>query len=79
MDWKSGLPVMPINSSQPTSGSGAKLGPFKGRVFGVGPHLAYNTVLMHRPVILNFRNYQEFEAENWFEGNVTTFTTTVKF
>jgi hypothetical protein len=61
------------------SGSGAKLGPFKGRVFGIGPHLVYNTVLMHRPVIFNFRNYQEFDAENRFEGNVTTFTTTVKF
>jgi hypothetical protein len=63
----------------PDSGSGAKLGPFKGRVFGVGPHLVYNTVLMHRPVLFNFRNYQEFDAENRFEGNVTTFTTTVKF
>ena len=63
----------------PDSGSGARLGPFKGRVFGVGPHLVYNTVLMHRPVLFNFRNYQEFDAENRFEGNVTTFTTTVKF
>jgi hypothetical protein len=61
------------------SGSGAKLGPFKGRVFGVGPHLVYNTTLMHRPVIFNFRNYQEFDAENRFEGNVTTFATTFKF
>ena len=61
------------------SGSGARLGPFKGRVFGVGPHLVYNTVLMHRPVIFNFRNYQEFDAENRFEGNVTTFAMTVKF
>ena len=61
------------------SGSGAKLGPFKGRVFGVGPHLVYNTVLMHRPVIFNFRNYQEFDAENRFEGNVTTFAMTAKF
>jgi len=35
--------------------------------------------LMNRPVIFSFRNYQEFEAENRFEGNVTTFATTVKF
>jgi hypothetical protein len=60
------------------SGSGAKLGPFKGSVFAVGPQVVYNTVLMHRAVLFNFRNYQEFDAENRFEGNVTTFTTTVK-
>jgi hypothetical protein len=30
-------------------------------------------------VIFNFRNYQEFDAENRFEGNVTTFGMTVKF
>jgi hypothetical protein len=30
-------------------------------------------------VIFNFRNYQEFEAENRFEGNVTTFGATVKY
>jgi hypothetical protein len=61
------------------TGSGAKLGPFKGRVFGVGPHFTYNTVLMGRSVILNFRHYREFDAENRFEGNVTTFATTVGF
>jgi len=61
------------------SGSGAKLGPFKGSVFAVGPQVTYNTVLLHRAVLFNFRNYQEFDAENRFEGNVTTFTTTVKF
>jgi hypothetical protein len=36
-------------------------------------------MLMHHPALLNFRFYQEFDAENRFEGNVTTFTTTVKF
>jgi hypothetical protein len=61
------------------SGSGARLGPFKGRVFAVGPHVVFNTLLMHHAVLFNFRNYQEFDAENRFEGNVTTFTTTVKF
>jgi hypothetical protein len=51
----------------------------KGSVFGVGPHVVYKTVLMHRTVLFNFRNFQEFDAENRFEGNVTTFATTVKF
>ena len=61
------------------SGSGATLGPFEGRVFGVGPHIIYNTVIDDRMVIFNFRHYQEFDAQNRFEGHLTTFTTTVKF
>jgi len=32
-----------------------------------------------RPLKCPFLHYQEFDAENPFEGNVTTFTTTVKF
>ncbi|MGB2931084.1 MAG: transporter [Methyloceanibacter sp.] len=70
---------MPYQQLTGDTGSGARLGPFKGRVFAVGPHLIYNTVLMRRPVIFNFRNYQEFGAENRFEGNVTTFGATVKY
>ncbi len=61
------------------TGAGARLGPFKGRVFGVGPHLIYNTVLLQRPAVLNLHNYQEFGAVNRFEGNVTTFSATFKF
>jgi len=34
---------------------------------------------MQHAVLFNLRNYQEFGAENRFEGNVTTFTTTVRF
>jgi hypothetical protein len=41
--------------------------------------VVYKTVLMHRTVLFNFRNFQEFDAKNRFEGNVTTFATTVKF
>ncbi|MGE0379268.1 MAG: transporter [Hyphomicrobium sp.] len=61
------------------TGLGAKLGPFEGRVFGIGPHLTYNTALMNQPVIFNFRYYREFDAKNRFEGDVATFGTTVKF
>jgi hypothetical protein len=35
--------------------------------------------LMHRPVIFNFHDFQEFDAQNRFTGNLTTLTTTVKF
>jgi hypothetical protein len=61
------------------SGAGARLGPFKGSVIGIGPHVVYHTVLMRRAVLFNLRNYQEFDAKNRFEGNFTTFSTTVKF
>jgi hypothetical protein len=29
----------------------AKLGPFKGRVFAAGPHVVYDTIVMHHPVL----------------------------
>ena len=61
------------------SGSGARLGPFKGSVIGIGPHVVYNTVLMQRAVLFNLRHYQEFNASNRFEGNLTTLSATVKF
>lgn len=61
------------------SGSGAKLGPFKGRVAALGPQIVYETMLMGRPTVFNFRNYQEFDAVNRFEGNLTTFMTTMRF
>jgi hypothetical protein len=48
-------------------------------VFAAGPHVVYDTVLMQHAVLFNFRFYQEFDAENRFEGNTTTFTTTVRF
>jgi hypothetical protein len=41
--------------------------------------VVYNTVLMRRAVLFNLRHYQEFDAKNRFEGNFTTFSTTVKF
>lgn len=63
----------------PDSGSGAKLGPFEGRAFAVGPHLVYITQLMHRSVIFNFHDFQEFDTQNRFTGNRATLTTTVKF
>ena len=41
------------------SGSGAKLGPSKAASSAVGPHVVYNTLLMHHAALLNFRNDQE--------------------
>jgi hypothetical protein len=61
------------------SGAGAKLGPFKGRVYGIGPHIVATVQIGDHPVIFNIRYYRDFDAVNRFEGHSMTFTTTVKF
>ena len=60
------------------TGSGATLGPFEGRVYGVGPHLVATVPNGRHPVILTLRYYQEFSAVNRFQGRSITFGTTVK-
>ncbi len=61
------------------SGSGALLGPFKGRVDAIGPGLSYTTLVGSTPFILNVRHYQEFDAHNRWEGNMTMFSGTIRF
>jgi hypothetical protein len=51
------------------SGSGAKLGDFKGQVFGVGPALDFTFHLGRLPVATNLRYFYEFGAENRLEGH----------
>ena len=61
------------------SGSGAVLGPFEGRVYGVGPHFVATVPNGPHPIIFNLRYYQEFDAVNRFQGRSITWTTTIKF
>ncbi len=61
------------------SGPGATLGPFRGRVFGVGPAASYGFLFGKTPVSLNVRHYQEFGVENRFKGHMTTGSITAKF
>jgi len=61
------------------SGSGATLGPFKGTVDAVGAGLSYTTLISKTPFIFNLRHYQEFNAENRFEGNTTIASGTFRF
>ena len=52
------------------SGSGAVLGPFKGRVTGVGGQAAYNFKIMGKiPVTLRFHGMHEFDQQNRLQGN----------
>jgi len=52
------------------SGSGALLGPFKGRVFAVGPALDYTFKIGKTPVVTNLRYLHEFGVENRLKGDV---------
>jgi hypothetical protein len=61
------------------SGSGARLGPLKGRVDAVGPGLSYTTVIGTTSVILSLRHYQEFNADKRWEGNSTIASGTIRF
>jgi hypothetical protein len=61
------------------SGSGAVLGPFKGKVDAIGPGLSYTTLLGMTPLILNLRHYREFNVENRWEGHSTQFYATIRF
>jgi hypothetical protein len=61
------------------SGSGARLGPLKGRVDAVGPGLSTTTVIGTTPVILNLRHYQEFNVDKRWEGNSTIASGTIRF
>lgn len=55
------------------SGSGALLGPFKGRVFAAGPALDYTFKIGKTPVVTNLRYLHEFGVENRMKGDVGFF------
>jgi hypothetical protein len=51
------------------SGAGAKLGDFRGRVFGIGPQIGFMFPLgEHHSGYLNLRAYRDFDAEHRPEG-----------
>lgn len=55
------------------SGPGARLGPFEGRVSGVGATAAYNFAAGHTPMTLRFRLFQEFNAVNRLANGTAAF------
>jgi hypothetical protein len=65
---------------QGDSGSGALLGPFKGRIFGAGPAIGWDfKVLEKHQLGLMFKYYREFGAKNHFEGNAFDMAMTFNF
>jgi hypothetical protein len=61
------------------SGSGARLGSFESRVFGVGPILSYAMGAPRNPLTFIVKYYQEFGAEHTFEGHTFDVAFTAKF
>lgn len=61
------------------SGTGARLGPFEGRVDAIGPGLSYTTLIDKMPLIVNVRHYEEFAAERRLSGSLSIATVTLKF
>jgi hypothetical protein len=61
------------------SGSGATLGGFRARLFGLGPaaHVTLDTGAT--PVVLTIKYYREFGVENTFEGDLLSIGTSVRF
>ena len=51
------------------SGSGARLGSFKGRVTALGPHAAFTVPINHVPVSIAARFFTEFNSKNRLKGN----------
>jgi hypothetical protein len=63
--------VVGYDYRQLTDDSGGALGAFKGSVDAIGAGLSYSTIVGKTPLVLNLRHYQEFNAENRWEGNST--------
>jgi hypothetical protein len=61
------------------SGSGAVLGPFKGKVDAIGLGFSGTTLVGTTPVIVNMRTYREFDVENRWQGNSSMASVTVRF
>jgi len=59
------------------SGAGATLGPFEGRISGVGLTAAYNFEVGHTPLTLRGRVFTEFGAENRAEGTAAMLSLTL--
>lgn len=59
------------------TGSGAVLGPYRGRVSGVGGTVAYSTVMGRSPATFRLRVFQEFDTENRMEGTAAMLSLTL--
>jgi hypothetical protein len=69
-----------VIQTTPDSGSGARLGSFESRVYGVGPIVSLTLGgTTPAPLTLLIKWYHEFDAENTFEGDVIDGAFSFKF
>ena len=62
------------------SGSGARLGSFESRVYGVGPVVSFTTSAdPYKALTVLVKWYSEFDAEHTFEGNTVDVAASFKF
>jgi hypothetical protein len=62
------------------SGSGARLGSFESRVYGVGPIVSFTTSAdPSKALTILAKWYGEFDAEHTFEGNTVDVAVSFKF
>lgn len=61
------------------SGSGAVLGPFKGRVIGLGPLVGKTVTVSEIPINFDFKYELEFAEQNRSSGNALWFTACIHF
>jgi hypothetical protein len=68
--WALGVQAYYFNQVTGDSGSGAKLGPFLGRVTGVGGEAAYNFKIMGKiPASFRLHGTTEFDVQNRLQGH----------
>lgn len=67
-DFSIGVQAYHFQQITGDSGSGARLGPFKGRATGLGVTAAYDFEVGEAPVTLRGRVFTEFNVENRLEG-----------
>jgi len=88
-EWAVGLQCMPglviglvgydYRQLNGDSGSGDKIGPFRGTDDAIGAGLSYTTVIDKRPVIYNLRYYHDYNFDNHFHGDTAIGSVTVRF
>ncbi len=66
--WSAGVQGYYFKQISGDSGAGAKLGPFKGEVTGIGGTIAYNFIAVKTPVTARLHVLTEFGARNRLEG-----------
>lgn len=59
------------------SGTGAKLGAYKGQVTGIGATIAYNTILGRSPATFRLRFAEEFWVQNRLDGTMAMLSLTL--